>query len=79
MRRSKEEVIANILDVCLLGTSKTRVVYGSNLNFKTVILYLDSLIANGHIAISDEKMPRYETTDKGRKLLAVIKNAHEAL
>ena len=77
MRRSKGGVIAKILEVCLTGPSKTRVVYGSNLNFRTVVPYLDSLIANGHLVITDEKMRRYKTTDRGRELLAVIRKAHE--
>ncbi len=77
MRRSRGGVIAKILEVCLTGPSKTRVVYGSNLNFRTVVPYLDSLIANGHLVVTDEMMPRYKTTDKGKELLAIIKEAHE--
>ncbi len=57
--------------------SKTVVVYGSQLNFRTVNPYLDSLMMNGHIFIIDEKMPRYKTTEKGMELLAIIKKAHE--
>ena len=52
-------------------------VYGSNLNFRTVNPYLEALIANGHIAAIDEETRKYKTTDKGTELLAVIKKAHE--
>lgn len=75
MRRSKGEVIAKILEVCLTGSNKTRVVYGSNLDFKTVSPYLDSLVKNGFIAIRDGIPKKYKTTDKGKELLASIKRA----
>ncbi len=76
MRRSKGEVIANVLEICLAGSSKTHVVYGTNLNFLTVIPYLDSLTKNGFIAVMDGN---YKTTDKGKELLGKIKEAHELL
>ena len=41
--------------------------------------YLDSLMMNGHVIKTDEEMPRYKATDKGKELLAVIKKAHEFL
>ncbi len=77
MKRSRGEVIAKILETCLIGASKTHVVYGSNLNFKSVRPYLDSLIANGYIAAIDSDPKEYKTTDKGKQLLAVIREAHE--
>jgi predicted transcriptional regulator len=76
MRRTKEEIIASILKICLSGSSKTVVVYQSNLNFKTVDPYLNSLMKNGLVAAMDGK---YKTTDKGKELLATIKDAHEFL
>ena len=79
MRRTKGEVIAKILEVCLIGASKTRIVYGSDLNFRTVIPYLDSLMVNGHIIKADEEVARYKTTEKGMALLAIIKEANELL
>ena len=77
MKRTKGEVIAKILETCLIASSKTNVVYGSNLNLRAVNPYLNSRMANGHIIKTDEEMPRYKTTDKGKKLLAVIKKAQE--
>ncbi len=63
--------------ICIIRVSKTIAVYESNLNLKTVNPYLDSLMMNGHIIKTDEKMPRYKTTDKGKELLAIIKESHE--
>lgn len=73
MKRSKGEVAAKILEICLNASCKTVIVYGSNLNFKTVNLYLESLMKNGHIVLADEKTLKYQTTEKGKKLLASMK------
>lgn len=32
MRRSREEIVSKILDVCINGANKTKIVYQSNLN-----------------------------------------------
>lgn len=74
MRRSRRDIIGNVLEVCLLDASKTRIVYSSSLNFRTVNPCLNSLTERGFIATKDGK---YRTTDKGRELLAVIKEVHE--
>lgn len=74
MKRTKGEVMEKILEVCQIGASKTRIVYGSNLNFITVLPYLDSLTKNGSIAAMDGK---YKTTDKGKELLTAIKKVNK--
>ena len=75
MKRNKGEIIVRILEVCLLGASKTVVVYGSNLNSRTVSHYLDSLMKSGLIATIDGSPRKYTTTDKGKELLALIEKA----
>ncbi len=70
MRRSRDEIMANILEVCLVGASKTKVVYGSNLNFRNVVPYLDSLKKNGSIVSVNGK---YKTSEKGKQLLALLR------
>ncbi len=74
MGRTKKEIVAEILKACLPGASKTAVVYGSNLNFRTVNPYLDLLIKNGLISAMDG---RYKTTDKAKKLLVSINKIRE--
>jgi len=44
MKRSKEAIITKVLEVCIYGASKTAVVYQANLNFHTVIIYIDMLL-----------------------------------
>jgi predicted transcriptional regulator len=69
MKRSRHEIVSQILNICKDGASKTRIVYQANLNFRTVNPYLDLLIRNDLIRSKQEKNIMYETTDKGVNLL----------
>jgi predicted transcriptional regulator len=67
-RRNKLEIITCILTICRSkGSSKTRVVYQANLNFKNASLYLDWLMKRGYLE-RDDKL--YKTTPAGLELLA---------
>ena len=79
MRRTKEEIIVSILETCLTGANKTIIVYKSNLNFATIVPYLDSLIKNGFITTIEGAHTKYETTDKGKDLLSGLREIHELL
>ena len=39
-------IISQILDICINGASKTRIVYQANLNFRTINPYLEMLTKN---------------------------------
>jgi predicted transcriptional regulator len=69
MKRSKDAIISQILDICSNGANKTRIVYQANLNFKTVIPYIDLLIKNGLLETRRDSTVTYTTTTKGTKLL----------
>ncbi len=73
MKRSRHTIISQILDICLTGASKTRIVYQANLNFRTVNPYIDLLIKNGLIRVEPGKKVLYETTEKGVTLLENFK------
>ena len=79
MKRSREEILAQILNTCQEGASKTRVVYQANLNFKTVNFYLETLIGNNLIEVRTGKNVLYETTQKGANLLESINRVNENL
>jgi predicted transcriptional regulator len=66
-RRNKLEILGSILNLCKAdGSSKTRIVYQVNLNFKNAGIYLDWLIKRRYL----EKEERvYKTTTTGIKLL----------
>lgn len=77
MRRTKEEIIVTILETCLIGANKTIIVYKSNLNFATVVPYLDSLLKNGFITMIQDTHIKYRTTNKGKELLSGLKEIHK--
>ena len=69
-KRSKEQIICNILQVCGGGgANKTQIVYSCNMNFHTVVPYLDLLINNDLVERSEGKLIRYRTTAKGEAAL----------
>lgn len=79
MKRSKDAIIIQILDICLAGASKTRIVYQANLNFRTVVPYIELLIKNGLLEGSTNSSVIYTTTPKGAKLLKDFKNIQSAI
>jgi predicted transcriptional regulator len=77
MKRNREEIISQILNVCKNGAIKTRVVYQANLNFKTVEPYLALLIKNDLLEVQQGEKKMYETTQKGESLLEAINQVNE--
>lgn len=65
MKRSKHEIFSKILEICLNGASKTKIVYQANLNFRTVNPYLDVLIKNNLLEACKESHILYRTTKEG--------------
>jgi predicted transcriptional regulator len=79
MKRSRDVIISQILDICVKGASKTRIVYQANLNFRTINPYLDLLTKNGLINVKKEQTLIYETTPRGMDLLDNFKQIHSEL
>ncbi len=77
-RRTRDEILAEVLEVCLEGASKTRIVYRTNMNFRTVVPYVASLSEHGFIEL-DDRSQKYKTTEKGVKLLDMIQTIRENL
>lgn len=65
-RRSNIIIAMNILNICINGASKTKIVYQANLNFSTVCPYLENLKNKGLIEefLKDSRV-MYRTTPKG--------------
>jgi predicted transcriptional regulator len=78
-RRAEHMIILEMLDLCVKGSSKTRIVYLANLNFKTITPYLELLIANGFLNVRKERLLIYETTPKGLTLLYDLKQIQNML
>ena len=80
IKRSRDVIISEILDICINGAHKTKIVYQANLNFRTVNPYLELLTKNGMINTQKERDPIiYETTPKGLALLDNYKQIQNGL
>ena len=73
MKRSRDTIVSQILEICRDGASKTKIVYQGNLNFRTVNPYLDLLTGKGMIITNDGKPKIYKTTTHGLKMLEHFK------
>ncbi|MGB3459232.1 MAG: winged helix-turn-helix domain-containing protein [Halobacteriota archaeon] len=66
-RRSRMDIIADILSAAGEETNKTHIVYSANLNFARAGEYLQYLEDNGLIKNMSRK---YKTTEKGEEFLS---------
>ncbi len=66
MRRSRMDIIIDVLDVAQMGVNKTSVVYRTNLNFKLAEKYLELLQKQGLV---ENRVNKYLTTNKGKIFL----------
>ena len=80
MRRDKLKILLEILEICnenSIDINKTKIVYHSNINFKTANTYLNMLIKEGLVeAFNSGSREKYHITEKGRKLLADLKQIY---
>ncbi len=67
MRRSRIDIVAEILEVAKKGVNKTAIVYKTNLNFTLAEKYLSLLEKQG---LLENKSDKYVTSDRGRIFLA---------
>ncbi|MCG2736285.1 MAG: winged helix-turn-helix domain-containing protein [Candidatus Methanoperedenaceae archaeon] len=70
MRRSRIDIIIDVLEVAIMGVNKTSVVYKSNLNFRLAEKYLELLQKHGLV---EKRVDKYITTDKGKNFLQKAK------
>ena len=68
-RRGPLEIQCNILEIADKGVNKTRLVYGSNTNFRTIAPHLIELYDLGFITIKGNRHAVYQTTEDGRKFV----------
>jgi len=81
-RRSRAEVIVNILSEALNGVNKTRLMYKCNLNFTRFNRYLQELLVAGLLeriedSTNNPGMILYRTTERGKELLSVLRKADD--
>ena len=71
MRRSRMDIIIDVLEVAKVGANKTSIVYRTNLNFKMAEKYLDWLQEHSMMA---NRLDKYITTEKGNGFIEKVKS-----
>ena len=71
MRRSKIDIIVDVLEVTKNGVNKTAIVYKTNLNFMLADKYLLLLEKQG---LLEKKLDKYFTSEKGKIFLGKAKD-----
>ena len=76
-RRSRTEVIVDVLTEALNGANKTRIMYRANLNFMRFNNYLSELTESGLLKRENNGDGRvmYKTTKNGKALLETLEKA----
>lgn len=70
MRRSRMDIVVDVLEVAKNGVNKTAIVYRTNLNFTLAEKYLELL---GKQGLLEYKSDKYITSEKGKIFLAKAK------
>ena len=70
-RRSKADIVGDILSLAVEGASKTAIVYQTNLNFTLAKKYIDGLLEDKLLRKAEGSV-RYETTEKGLEFLKLL-------
>ena len=74
LRRSRFEIIGEILSLTTNGAKKTSIVYRANLNFNVVNRYLDLLIQEGLVSPAAGSSGKFKITKKGLEFMEAYKN-----
>ena len=77
-KRDTLTIIANTLSKSTNGISKTRLVYKTNMNFKSIRKYLVFLLNTGFLSVHTvDGKKLYKTTEKGLHLLKQLRDIRE--
>ncbi len=72
MKRSKIQIIEEVLQLCIEPKSKTQIVYDVNLNSKTVDYYLNLLTES---VLLEKINDKYRTTERERAVAESLKKS----
>jgi predicted transcriptional regulator len=80
-RRGEVQIIMDVLDICLNGVRVTHLMYRANLSYSTLRKYLSAMLKQGLIGRTSESNGSrvYRATEKGRALLAQLRNVKDYL
>ena len=68
-KRSRLDIIADILSVAKEGSRPTRIMYQTNLSFRRQRAYLDDMVGMGLLEARTHSPVMYFTTEQGREWL----------
>jgi predicted transcriptional regulator len=68
--RSRTEITAQIMEVAIVGVTKTKIMYRAFLSYAQLKEYLDVLLTNGLLDYN-EKDEKFKTTEKGLRFLKI--------
>lgn len=79
-RRTDDEIICLILDICQDGALKTNIIQGGKLNYSTVNRYLDILVKNGLVTeLGYKPTIMFKITSKGLKFKKKLAGLHSQI
>jgi len=78
-RRSKDQVIVEILNMCEKGENLTSIVYRTNTSFAGIKAYLAVLMKNDLLICQDASPRIYKTTPKGREMRDRLEKLHKLM
>jgi predicted transcriptional regulator len=76
MRRSRFEIVADVMQTCLVPRGKTRIMCKVKLNFTQANAYLSQLTSLGLLSKENGK---YKTTEKGRQFILAYNHLGEII
>ncbi len=79
VRRSKDQIIVAILDICEKGENLTTIVYRTNTSFATIKAYLNVLMKNDLLICQDTSPRIYKTTPKGLEIRDRLEGLHKLM
>ena len=69
VKRSRLDIVSDILSAALGGIRKTQLMYRTNLNFRRREKYIEDLVGLGMIDVGSHSPVTYTTTERGREWL----------
>jgi len=78
-RRSKDQIVIEILSRCADGENITKIVYQTNTNFTTIRTYLNHLTENDLLECQGTSPILYKTTAKGIETMNRLKQIQSAV
>lgn len=78
-KRDKLDILLRIIEVTATPAKKTHILYKASLNFYQLNRYIDELVRLGFIKEMDVPFKGYVATERGKQLLAMMKNSIKTL